>query len=169
MCQLERHERLGQPDLALNQRNATTYTTADKEQQAMQKTRVTTDEVPEPAPGTWSNCLTVGEFVFVSGMTARGKDRETVLGDNEYEQAKVVFEKIKHLVEASGAAMDDIVKMTIFVTNIANNLQVWNARKEFFSGDFPACTLVEVVSNLAKPEILLEIEAIAIAGSSRGE
>ncbi|MBK0419383.1 RidA family protein [Leucobacter sp. CSA1] len=134
----------------------------------MQKTRVTTEQVPEPAPGTWSNCLAIGELIFVSGMTARGKDRETVLGDNEYEQAKVVFEKIKHLVEASGAAMDDIVKMTIFVTNIANNLQVWEARKEFFSGDFPACTLVEV-SNLAKPEILLEIEAIAIAGSSRGE
>lgn len=133
----------------------------------MQKTRVYSEEVPEPAPGTWSNCLNVGDLIFVSGMTARDKDRETVLGDNEYEQAKVVFTKIKHLVEAAGAVMDDVVKMTIFVTDIANNLQVWEARREFFSGDFPACTLVEV-SNLAKPEILLEIEALAISGSSRG-
>lgn len=131
----------------------------------MKKTRVYSDQVLEPAEGTWSNCLTVGEFVFVSGLTSRGKDREVVLGENEYEQSKVIFQKIKDLIEAAGAQMDDTVKMTIFVTNIANNLQVWDARREFFSGDFPACTLVEV-SALAKPEILVEIEAIAVIGSS---
>jgi enamine deaminase RidA (YjgF/YER057c/UK114 family) len=89
----------------------------------------------------------------------------SVLGDTAYDQAKVVFQKIKDLVEAAGAVMDDIVKMTIFVTDMGDNAGVWKARQEFFSGDFPACSLVEV-SALAKPEILLEIEAIAVAGCS---
>lgn len=131
----------------------------------MKKQRIYSAAVREPADGMWSNCLRIGEMVMVSGMTARGQDGETVLGDNEYEQSAVVFQKIKDLVEAADAAMDDIVKMTIFVTDIANNTGVWKARREFFSGNFPACTLVEV-SALAKPEILVEIEALAMVGCS---
>lgn len=129
----------------------------------MKKQRFRSDAVREPADGLWSNCLRIGDLIMISGMTARSQDGETVLGADEYEQAKVVFQKIKDLVEAAGAAMDDVVKMTIYVTRIANNTAVWEARREFFTGDFPACTLVEV-SSLAKPEILLEIEAIAVAG-----
>lgn len=131
----------------------------------MKKQRFFSDAVREPAEKTWSNVLRVDDQIFVSGMTARGLDGETIDGDNEFDQAHAVFTKIKNLVEAAGAQMDDIVKMTIYVTNIKNNTQVWEARKEFFTGDFPACTLVEV-AGLAKPEILLEIEAIAIAGCS---
>jgi 2-iminobutanoate/2-iminopropanoate deaminase len=48
--------------------------------------------------------------------------------------------------------------------NIGNNTEVWRARQEFFSGDFPCSTLVEVRS-LATPEILVEIEAIACVGA----
>lgn len=131
----------------------------------MKKEKIVSEYVAEPKPRLWSNCLRVGNVAYVSGMTARAKDGETLLGDNEYEQSKVVFGKIKDLVEAAGGKMDDVVKMTIFVTNIGKNTEVWRARSEFFSGDFPACSLVEV-SNLAKPEILVEIEAIAHLGSS---
>ena len=55
--------------------------------------------------------------------------------------------------------------MTIFVTDIKKNTEVWRARSEFFSGDFPTCSLVEV-KGLAKPEILVEIEAVAHIGCS---
>lgn len=131
----------------------------------MKKHRYISDAVREPAEGTWSNCLRVDDLVFVSGMTSRGQDGQTVQGDTEYDQARVVFQKIKDLVEAADGEIDDVVKMTIYVTDISQNTEVWKARKEFFSGDFPACTLVEV-SALAKPEILLEIEAIASIGCS---
>lgn len=131
----------------------------------MKKTRIISDAVREPAERMWSNCLRIDDLIFVSGLTARGSDGQTIDGDNEYEQAQVIFTKIRNLVEEAGARMDDVVKMTIYVTNMAENHQVWKARQEFFTGDFPACTLVEV-SALAKPEILLEIEAIAIAGAS---
>ncbi|MNM88217.1 2-aminomuconate deaminase [compost metagenome] len=131
----------------------------------MQKQRITCPAVREPRDKLWSNCLKVGDMVFVSGMTARAQDGETVLGENEYDQAMVVFQKIKDLVTAAGGVMNDVVKMTIFVTRIGNNTQVWKAREEFFSGDFPACTLVEV-SSLAKPQILLEIEATAYLNCS---
>lgn len=131
----------------------------------MKKERFSSDAVREPAEKTWSNCLRIDDLIMISGMTARGQDGETLLGDTAYEQAKVVFQKIKDLVEAAGAVMDDVVKMTIFVTNMSDNTAVWKARQEFFSGNFPACSLVQVAA-LAKPEILLEIEAVAVAGCS---
>ena len=119
--------------------------------------------VPEPPPERWSNCLMVDGIAYVSGMTARGTDAAELAKMDEYEQAQIVFGKIKAMVEAAGGAMGDVVKVTIYVTNIKNNTKVWAARREFFSGNFPASTLVEV-SALAAPEILVEIDAIAHIG-----
>lgn len=132
------------------------------------KKRFFSPAVTEPVEGMWSNCMTVGNIAYISGMTARGNDRVTIHGKDEYEQSRVIFQKIKDLTEAAGGSINDVVKMTIFVVNIEHNHLVWQARKEFFSGDFPACTLVEVKS-LAKgasAEILVEIEAIAHIGCS---
>lgn len=128
--------------------------------------RVTSPAAPEPPPERWSNCLVVDGIAYVSGMTARSADPKALAGLDEYAQAKVIFGKIKGLVEAAGGAMADIVKITIYVTDIANNTKVWQARREFFSGDFPASTLVEV-SALAAPEILVEIDAIAHVGKGK--
>lgn len=125
--------------------------------------RIISDKVKEAAPGLWSNCLVVGGIAYMSGLTARGTDFNTILGDDEYEQTKVILEKHKNLVEAAGGKMSDFVKLTIYVTRIENREKVWKARKEFFEGDFPACTLVEV-SNLADPKIYIEIEGIAHLG-----
>jgi enamine deaminase RidA (YjgF/YER057c/UK114 family) len=130
------------------------------------RTRVSSPAVAEPAPGLWSNAIRVGDVLHVSGMVSRANDGVTIQGANEYEQAKVIFGKIRHLVEAAGGTMSDVAKVTIYVTDIKNNTEVWRARKEAFSGDFPASTLVEVAA-LAKPEILVEIEAVAYIGSSR--
>lgn len=129
----------------------------------MQKIRVRAEHVAEPPPGLWSNCLKVGQFVYVSGLTARGPDGQMPV-QGEYAQTQVIFRKMKALVTAAGGAMDDIVKLTVFVTNITQNTEVWRARKEFFVGDFPACSLVEVRA-LAKLDTLVEIEGVAYLGS----
>ena len=126
-------------------------------------TRVISPEVPEPAPGTWSNCLVVNGIAYVAGMIARGKDGKIVEGD-EYEQAKSIFAKIRHLVEAAGGAMTDVVKVTIFVTDIKQREKVWRARREVFTGNFPTSTLVEVAA-LAEPAVKVEIEAVAYVGA----
>jgi enamine deaminase RidA (YjgF/YER057c/UK114 family) len=123
--------------------------------------RVTTPDAPEPPPERWSNCLVVDGVAYVSGMVARGAPNLEKM--DEYEQAKEIFRKIKALLEAAGGKMADVVKVTIYVTNIRNNTKVWKARAEVFSGNFPASTLVQVAA-LASPEILVEIEAIAHLG-----
>jgi 2-iminobutanoate/2-iminopropanoate deaminase len=125
--------------------------------------RVTSPDAPEPPPERWSNCLVVDGIAYVSGMTARGTDPKVLAGMDEYDQATQIFGKIKGMVEAAGGKMADVVKVTIFLTNIKNNTKVWKARAEVFSGNFPASTLVQVAA-LAAPEILVEIEAIAHIG-----
>lgn len=131
----------------------------------VKKERIYTDKVAEPADKLWSNCLKVGDQVYVSGLTARAADGVTIDGEGEYEQAKIIFAKIKSYIEAAGGRMDDIIKMTIFVTRMSKNKEVWRAREAVFTGDFPTCALVEV-SSLATPEILVEINATAHLGCS---
>jgi 2-iminobutanoate/2-iminopropanoate deaminase len=124
--------------------------------------RATSSEVPEPPAGTWSNCLVAGGFAYIAGMTARGSD---TAGD-EYVQAKAIFTKIRHLVEAAGGTMADVVKVTIFVTDITRREEVWRARREFFTGNFPASTLVQVAA-LATPALKVEIDAVAHIGAGQ--
>src|SRR5262245_32324327 len=124
------------------------------------KKRIPSPAVAEPPPGRWSNAIRAGDFLFVSGMVSRSNDGKTIEGKGEYEQAKIIFTKIKNLVEAAGGTMGDVARVTIYVVDIKQNTEVWRARQEFFKGDFPASTLVQVAA-LGTPEILVEIEAIA--------
>jgi enamine deaminase RidA (YjgF/YER057c/UK114 family) len=121
--------------------------------------RAVSPEVSEPQPGTWSNCLVAGGIAYVAGMTASGGDLT-----DEYTQSKAILAKIKHLVEAAGGAMADIVTVTIFVTDISQREKVWQARKEYFTGNFPCSTLVQVAA-LANPSLKVEINAVAHIGA----
>ena len=130
----------------------------------MPRNKVTIPDVAEAGPGLWSNCIRAGDFLFISGQVARPLEGgKTLVGSKEYEQARQIFTRIKSICEGAGGSLDDIVKMTIFMVDIKKNTEVWRARREFFSGDFPASTLVEVRS-LAGPETLVEIETVAYLG-----
>ena len=132
---------------------------------ALKKQRFITEKVAEYPPGHWSNTIRVGDQIWLSGFTARGADLKTIHGvGNAYEQAKVIFQKIKDCLDNAGSGLQDVVNMNIYVTNMADNKEIWRARQEFFTGDFPCSTLVQV-AGLGTPEILLEITCQAMAGS----
>src|ERR1041385_377936 len=124
---------------------------------------VKSPKAPEPPPGRWSNCKQVGDHVFIAGLVGRGPGGSVPKG--EYAPAKTIFEQIPALMEAAGGVMNDIARVRIFVTDIKNREEVWRARAEFFTGDFPTSTLVEV-SALATPDLVVEIDAEGYVGSS---
>jgi len=128
--------------------------------------RVSSPHVPEPPPGTFSRAIQVGDQLFVAGMTANSPSGIEG-GDSMHDQTRAVFTKIKHLVEAAGGTMNDIVKMTGFITDIAKRDDYLRARRDFFTSDPPASTLVEVPA-LAAPGLMIEVEVMAIVGCSRG-
>jgi 2-iminobutanoate/2-iminopropanoate deaminase len=129
--------------------------------------RVTSPHVKEAPPGTWSNCRVHGNQIFVAGMTA-SDGQGGMLGDGStYSQAREIFTKIKHLIEAAGGVMNDVIRVDIYVTDIKQREEVWKARREFFTGDFPTSTLVEVRA-LATPQLHVEVNAIGFLGGSAG-
>lgn len=138
-------------------------------QTSLKKKRFISPLVAEYPPGHWSNCIRVGDQIWLSGFTARGGDLKTIPHpDSAYEQARVIFTKVKNCLEAAGASMADVVNMNIYVTDMADNKAIWKARQEFFTGDFPCSTLVQVAS-LADPAIRLEITCQAMAGSGSAQ
>ena len=132
-----------------------------KAPQSTAKRRITSPHVGEPPAGTWSNCLVVGNQVFVAGMTARGNEFDDVTESGAYEQAVAILGKIKHLMEAAGGSIDDVVKVVIYLTDIGDRDAVWKARREFFTEPFPVSTLFEV-SKLVRPEMKVEIDAVGV-------
>jgi 2-iminobutanoate/2-iminopropanoate deaminase len=123
--------------------------------------RIQSKDVAEPPPGTFSQCLQAGDLIFVAGQTA-GTAEGGVGGDGSMSsQTLICFTKIKALLEAAGAMMADIAKLTVYVTDISKRTEITEVRKKFFSGDFPCSTLIEI-SALAQPGLLIEIEAIAV-------
>jgi 2-iminobutanoate/2-iminopropanoate deaminase len=130
----------------------------------MPRTKVSVPDVAEADPGLWSNAIRAGDMLFISGQVAR-EGGIGIVGKDEYEQTKQIFSRIDRIIKAAGGTMDNLVKMTVYVVDIKKNTEVWRARREFFSRDFPTSTLVEVRS-LAKPEVLVEIETVAYLGKS---
>lgn len=132
----------------------------------MTKQRVSHPQVGEPPADTWSNCLIVDRHVYIAGMTARGAEFDGAIdGGDAYSQAVAIFTKIKRLMEAAGGGMDDVVKVLIYLTEIEDRDAVWKARREFFTGDYPVSTLIEI-SKLVRPELCVEIEAVGYLGAS---
>ena len=120
--------------------------------------RITSEQVLEPPPGSFSNCLLVGDQIFTSGMVGEGGDA--------YEQSRNIFRKFDHMMQTAGGSMADIVKFTVFLTDIKDRPQIHKARQEFFEGDFPTSTLIEI-SKLIQPQYRVEIEAIGVIGASK--
>ena len=121
---------------------------------------------PDIAPSgpTFSRAVRAGNLLFVAGCTARGTDAQ---GKGLMEQLRVTLDRIIRIVAAEGGTPGDIVKITTFVTSVPD----WNAHndenqalfQEFFKGEYPANTLVEIGA-LAEPGLDVEIEAIAELG-----
>lgn len=116
------------------------------------------DQVPEISTATWSNCLTIGNDIVLSGMTAHPASRHNVL--TTYEQTLVVLGRVRDLVSAAGGSVGSIYKLVIYVTDIADKDEVGRARRDFFQAPYPCSTLV-AVSALVFPELTVEIDAFA--------
>ena len=124
--------------------------------------RIACDAVPEVPHASWSNALRVGPELIVSGQTAHPATRSAAQAGqplDAHAQTLVVLRKIHALVEAAGGGVHNIVKLVVYVTDIANKDEVGRARREFFQGQaYPASTLV-AVSALVFPELKVEIDA----------
>lgn len=118
-----------------------------------------------PAPAGYSYAVKKsGTPVYISGQVAIDGAGKLVGEGDAAAQTEQVFANLRTVVEAAGGTLADIVKLTIYVTDAAYRPAVAAARqKHFADGQYPASTYL-VISGLALPQLLVEIEAIAVVG-----
>jgi 2-iminobutanoate/2-iminopropanoate deaminase len=117
-------------------------------------------ELAEPI-SHYTDAVKAGELLFVSGVVPIDGEGVLVGGDDVVAQARQVLANLGAVLAAAGATFADVVKVTVFLTNIADRARINPVRQEVFGEARPASTLVEV-SALAVPGAKLEIEAVAL-------
>jgi len=113
-----------------------------------------------------SQAIAMGDWIFVSGQAALNRQGEVVGEGNFLVQAETAFENLREVLQAADSGLHDVVKVTIFVTDISYFSEVVELRRRYFSLPYPADSIVEV-SALALPQLMFEIEAIAMRGAGR--
>ena len=102
--------------------------------------------------------------VYIAGQIAFDKEGKIVGAGDMAAQAEQVFKNLQAALETAGAKFSDVVKMNTYITDMAKAPAVREVRARYFGQSTPASTLVQVVA-LARPELMLEIEVIAVVPS----
>ncbi len=114
-------------------------------------------------PYHYSQAFRVGDLLFISGQAAIAPDGSIVGKDDFDAQARQAFANLEAVLRCAGAELRDVVKVTVFLTDVSHFPRVVELRRQYFSPPYPADTTVQVEA-LALPELMVEIEAVAWMG-----
>lgn len=113
-------------------------------------------------PFLLSQGIRFGNLLFISGQA--GADDEGRIVDGGFRaQGEQAFANLRRALEAGGSSLKDVVKVTIFVTDMRHFPDVVELRRNYFSEPYPADTIAEITA-LYDPKAMIEIEAIAATG-----
>ena len=115
-------------------------------------------------PFLLSQGIRFGNMLFISGQAGADDDGKIVAGGFRA-QGEQAFANLRRALEAGGSTLDDVIKVTTFVTDMGKFDEVVALRRQFFSEPYPADTIAEVKA-LYDPEAMIEIEAIAAVRSA---
>ena len=121
------------------------------------KTIISTDNAPS-AIGTYSQAVKVNNTVYLSGQIPLIPETMTVISDDFTEQTHQVFKNLVAVCEAAGGNINDMVKVNIFMMDLANFATVNEVMSQYFAQPYPARSAVQV-SRLPK-DVLIEIDGV---------
>ena len=125
----------------------------------MDKQVIVTDKAAPPV-GPYSLGIKTGNLLFISGSVGWDKDEKNVGVGDVKAQTRQAFENIRSVVEAAGGTMENIVKVTVYLTEADDYPAMNEVRAEVFPKDPPTSTAF-VVKRLIPPDCCVEIEAVA--------
>lgn len=112
-------------------------------------------------PTAYHHLVKVGNLLFIAGQVALDS-KGNLVGENDMKaQVRQVLENLKTVLGSQGADYSNVAKINIFTTDIERFREAADVREEYFRGNPPASTLVQI-ERLANPGFLVEIEAIAV-------
>ncbi len=124
-------------------------------------TIIKTEKAPA-AIGTYSQAVQTGNTVYVSGQIPLDPNTMTLVSEDFAEQAHQVFRNLRAIAQAAGGELSDMVKLNVFVLDLANFQTLNEVMGEYFSEPFPARAALGV-AQLPK-DALVEIDAIMVLG-----
>ena len=119
--------------------------------------------IADPSPSGFTAVVKAGNTVYIAGMVAQDENGNVVGAGDAEAQTRQIWHNIGVAVAAAGGSLADIVKTTTYVTGIEHGAAVRKVRGELFPSNPPTSTLL-VVSELANPAYVVEIESIAVIG-----
>jgi 2-iminobutanoate/2-iminopropanoate deaminase len=127
-------------------------------------TRIRID--PDPyEPFRLAQGYRVGDLLFISGQAAIDSSGHIVGAGDFDAQANQVFQNLDRVLRAGGSSLRNVVKVTIFLTDMNHFDKIVKLREQWFTPPYPADTIVEVTS-LYSPDAMIEIEATAVADAA---
>jgi 2-iminobutanoate/2-iminopropanoate deaminase len=108
----------------------------------------------------YTDAVRWGDLLFISGLAPLDQKGRLVGGDDVVAQTRQIFENMAKILAAGDAGFEDVLRVTVYLTDIADRAKINPVRQEFFGHTRPASTLIEV-SALVVPGMKVEIEAIA--------
>jgi 2-iminobutanoate/2-iminopropanoate deaminase len=112
----------------------------------------------------FTDAVQAGRLLFVSGIVPVDRRRELVGGEDVVAQARQVFANMREVLAAAGCAFADVVKVTLYLTDVGDRPLVNPVREDVFGDTRPASTLVEVPA-LVIPGAKIEVDAVALVPS----
>jgi 2-iminobutanoate/2-iminopropanoate deaminase len=106
----------------------------------------------------YTDAVRWGDLLFVSGVAPLDKELRLV-SDDVVEQTRKVFLNMKEILDAAGATFADVLRVTVYLTDVRDRARINPVRKEFFGAARPASTLIGV-KELVVPGMKVEIEAV---------
>jgi enamine deaminase RidA (YjgF/YER057c/UK114 family) len=104
-----------------------------------------------------------GRIVWLAGQVGAADSSGKSLAGDFDGQVREIFSRLGHTLEEAGGRLADMVTMTVFITDARHGDPFTQLRKEIFGDDFPASALI-TVAGLARPEMLVEVQGIAVTG-----
>jgi 2-iminobutanoate/2-iminopropanoate deaminase len=128
------------------------------------KTKINSDDFAQRM-GAYSHgyVIDIGDkkMIFTTGQIALDKDGSVVAPNDAEKQAEFIYQSLGKILDEAGATLDDVVKTTVYLTNMADFSKISPIRNKYLKNSEPTSTLVEV-SKLVKDGCVVEIEVIAV-------
>ena len=123
-------------------------------------------DLATPPSNMYNHIVKVGNIVFIAGQVSRGLDGNTIHVGDAAAQTRQVWANLEKAVKEAGGTLNDIVKTTTYVVGAENLAKIREARLEVLPAQGRPTSTTVVVAGLASPDLLVEVEAMAIIGDN---
>lgn len=126
------------------------------------KQMINTSSAPKPV-GTYSQAIKAGNTLYVAGQISMSPETSDIVGEGDFKkQLHQTFKNIAAIAEAAGGSLAHVVKLTIYVTDMNNQLAVSDVMQDYFEEPYPARAVIEV--RALPKDVDVEVESILVLG-----